>query len=181
MQTYFKPLPDSLLAQAKQIKLLALDVDGILSDGQLVFDANGIETKAFYVQDGLGIKLVQEAGVTVAIITGRCSNMVNQRAKSLNIAHVIQGREDKGAALAQLAKTLNINLRYCAYMGDDWQDISALNQVGLPISVPNAHAEVKKRVVWVTQQPGGHGAVREACDLILYAKGVYDDFLATFQ
>ena len=170
----------AILERARHIKVLALDVDGILSNGRLIFSNNGEETKAFDVRDGLGMKLVQDSGVKLVIITGRSSNIVKQRMDSLGVDLVIQGREDKGIALAQACDTLGVLPSDCAYMGDDWPDLGALSMAGLAITVPNAHHEVRRRVHLVTQASGGRGAVREVCDLILQAKGTYDDMLNRF-
>ncbi len=168
---------NSVQESAKQIRLLVLDVDGILSDGRLTFTNSGEELKAFDVQDGFGIKCIQDAGITVAVITGRSSHIVQNRMQSLGIAHIIQGREDKGVALRALCQELDIDLVDTAYMGDDWPDLTALALVGLALTAPNAHAEVRKRAHFVTQARGGQGAVREVCDLLLQAQGYYDDLL----
>ncbi|MEY2863714.1 MAG: hypothetical protein RLY58_1421 [Pseudomonadota bacterium] len=170
----------AILERARDIKVLALDVDGILSDGRLIFSNNGEETKAFDVRDGLGMKLVQESGVKLVIITGRNSNIVKQRMDSLGVDLVVQGREDKGIALAEACRTLGVQPSDCAYMGDDWPDLGALAMAGLAVTVPNAHHEVRRRVHLVTQASGGRGAVRELCDVILHAKGTYDELLARF-
>lgn len=166
-----------LSEKAKKIKLLALDVDGILSDGKLIYDANGIESKAFFVQDGVGIKAVQQFGIQVAIITGRTSPMVEKRATELGIDQVIQGRDDKLTALIEVCQRLDLTLEECAYMGDDLPDIRALKAVGFSASVPNAHDEVKISVDFLTEKAGGAGAVREVCDLLLQAQDHYADFI----
>lgn len=170
-----------LIKQASRIQLLALDVDGILSDGKIIYNAEGVETKAFFVQDGLGIKSLAQQGVLTAIITGRSSSMVTKRAEELAINYVIQGRDDKLAALSELADRLQIPLSACAYMGDDLPDLKALQSVGLAATVPNAHPEVIKHVHMVTTRAGGCGAVREVCDLILKGRGGYDAWLASYR
>lgn len=169
-----------IFSKAKNVQLLALDVDGILSDGKIIYDANGVETKSFYVQDGVGIKALQKFGVDVAIITGRNSPMVAKRAEELGIKHIIQGRDDKITALTELSEMLNISLEQCAYMGDDLPDIKALQMAGFSASVPNAHSEVIKYVDTVTTRYGGRGAVREVADIILKARGDYDGFIAQY-
>ncbi|MBS9779513.1 MAG: HAD hydrolase family protein [Moraxellaceae bacterium] len=171
---------EKVLDKATKIKLLALDVDGILSDGKIIYDANGIETKAFYVQDGVGIKALQNNAIQVAIITGRTSPMVAKRAEELGIKHIIQGRDDKGIALQELADSLNLQLAECAYMGDDLPDIKALQIAGLAVTVPNAHNEVKQRADFITKKSGGNGAVREVCDMILQEKGLYQAFIEKY-
>lgn len=173
-------LSNTQLSKAKKIRLLVLDVDGVLSDGRLIFDNNGLETKAFNVKDGLGIKLLASQGIATAIITGRSSHIVANRAASLGIEHVIQGREDKGRALQGLCDALGIDMTQCAYMGDDWPDLSALMQVGFSAAPKNAHPEVIKRVDFVSDLGGGMGAARQLCDALLMAQNLYDDALAGY-
>lgn len=170
----------SLLNKASQVKMLVLDVDGILSDGQIIYNDKTTETKNFDVQDGYGIQRLHDAGIKTAIITGRSSEIVAYRGKELKITHVIQGREDKLVALNELLADIGLTLQDCAYMGDDWSDIKALQSVGFAATVPNAHGEVIKRVDMVTTRHGGHGAVREVCDIILKATGHYDNLLAKY-
>lgn len=173
-----------LIKKAGQVKLLILDVDGILSNGQIIYDANGIETKAFSVQDGVGIKSLSRYGILTAIITGRSSPMVNKRATEVGVNYVVQGRDDKLIALNELLSTLdptlNITAADCAYMGDDLPDIKAMQTVGFAATVPNAHSEVINRSDMVTTRAGGYGAVREVCDLILKGHGHYQDFIAQY-
>jgi 3-deoxy-D-manno-octulosonate 8-phosphate phosphatase (KDO 8-P phosphatase) len=128
--------------KARAIRLLALDVDGVLTDGRLYFSEDGQELKTFDTQDGHGIKMLQNAGIQCAIITGRNTQLVARRAANLGIKHLLQGREDKGVALAALSKELNIPLDEMAYMGDDWPDIPAIKMAGLGVAVANAHKEV---------------------------------------
>lgn len=170
----------SLLNKAKNVKLLVMDVDGVLSDGQIIYDGNTVETKCFNVQDGFGIQRIHQAGIQTAIITGRTSEIVSHRAKELKITHVVQGREDKLVALKELLAKTGILLEECAYIGDDWPDIKALQSVGFAVAVANANAEVIKRVDMVTTRVGGQGAVRELCDLILKATGHYEAILASY-
>lgn len=170
----------TLLEKAKDLKALVLDVDGILSDGFLSFTNTGDEIKSFDIRDGLGMKLVQKAGMKVAIITGRSSNIVKNRMDSLGVDVVVQGREDKGVALKEVCRQLDIDPTDCVYMGDDWPDLPALGMAGMAVTVPNAHIEVRRRVDLVTQAYGGRGAVRELCDILLQAKNAYDDLLQHF-
>ncbi|MUG31984.1 KdsC family phosphatase [Psychrobacter sanguinis] len=169
-----------LIQAASKVKLLVLDVDGILSNGYIIYDGEEIETKCFNVKDGMGIKAVKWAGVKTAIITGRSSPMVNKRAKEMGIDYVIQGRDDKLEALNQLLLDLPISLEQCAYMGDDLPDIKALQSVGFSATVANAHAEVLSRVMMVTTRAGGEGAVREVCDLILKGHGKYEQYISQY-
>lgn len=171
---------ESLKTKIKDVRLLVLDVDGVLTDGKLYYGPNGSEIKAFSTLDGHGIKLLQRTGVEVAIITGRCSEQVSRRAEALGIRHVIQGREDKFTALKELLGQNPLPLEQVAMMGDDWPDLHAMLNVGLALTVPNAHVEVRQRAHWQSQSTGGFGAVREACDLILLAQGNYMSSLAQF-
>ncbi len=162
---------DTVLEKAARIRLLALDVDGVLTDGRLLFGNSGEEIKAFHILDGLGIKLLQRSGIEVAIITGRRSDLVARRAAELGLEHLVQGQEDKLQALEALCAGLGIGLEETAYMGDDLPDLAALHRAGLGISVPNGHPFVVRHADWCTERSGGSGAVREACDLILLAQG----------
>lgn len=166
-----------LLEQARHVEALVLDVDGILSDGFVTLTNSGDEIKSFDIRDGLGMKLVQKAGIKVIIITGRQSKIVEKRMSDLCVDLVFQGREDKGVALKEACKLMNINPEDCLYMGDDWPDLSAFAIAGMKVTVPNGHVEVRRRADLVTQAYGGRGAVREICDMLLMAKGVYRDLL----
>lgn len=161
------------------IRLLALDVDGILTDGRVWFDGDGEQLKPFHTQDGLGIKLVQSRGIAVALVTGRVSPMVDYRARQLGIAHVIQGRDDKLAAITELTGTLQLTLDQVAYMGDDLPDLSALLAVGVGRTVPGADPWVRERIE-ATRAAGGMGAVRELCNALLAAQGHQASVLAEF-
>ena len=167
--------------KALPIKLLALDVDGVLTDGRIYYGNNGEELKAFNIKDGLGIKLLQRAGVTVAIITGRESAIVTRRATELGISNVIQGREDKRQALEELCKRLGLSLDECAYMGDDLPDLGAINSVGLGMGVADAAGPVREAAHWCSSLCGGAGAVREACEFILQAKGKLAELEETYS
>jgi len=160
------------LALASKVRLLALDVDGVMTDGSVYFSAQGDELKAFSILDGQGIKSLLNNQVEVAIITGRSSPLTAKRAKDLGIQHILQGREDKKVALLEICNQLNIELDSVAYMGDDLPDLSAITCSGLGVSVPNGHHFVKSHAQYCTTLPGGKGAVREVCDLILEAKGL---------
>ena len=148
------------MSQFKNLQLLALDVDGVLSDGRLYYTDQGEEFKSFNIRDGLGIKLLQRAGITVAIITGRTSAMVTRRAAELGIAHLVQGREDKLEALLDLCGNLKIDLSNVAYMGDDLPDRKAIMAVGLGATVADAASDVAAIADWQSRLPGGQGAVR---------------------
>jgi 3-deoxy-D-manno-octulosonate 8-phosphate phosphatase (KDO 8-P phosphatase) len=162
----------ALRASARRLKLMAFDVDGILTDGRLWYGADGEQLKAFHTLDGHGLKMIAAAGIEVALITGRRSDMVLRRAGDLGIRHVIQGREDKAVALAALAAELGLEAGACGYAGDDLPDVPALELAALAFSVPNAHASAKAVADLITEAGGGEGAVREICDFILAARGV---------
>lgn len=172
-------MDSNLQARARQIKLLLLDVDGVLTDGKLYFTNSGEEFKAFCTLDGLGIKLLQASGVRVGIITGRNSQVVAQRARHLGVEFLVQGREDKWVALEEILKLEPLPLEQIAFMGDDWPDLPVMTRVGLALTVPNAHPSVSQRAHWCSQRVGGEGAVREACDLLMQAQGNFDRALAT--
>jgi 3-deoxy-D-manno-octulosonate 8-phosphate phosphatase (KDO 8-P phosphatase) len=171
-----------LRKRAKNITLAVFDVDGILTDGSLYFLPDGQEVKMFNTLDGLGFKLLQKAGVEIAIITGRQSPQVIQRAKALGVDHLFQGRDDKLTALNELLSNTEHSLETTAYIGDDLPDLSAINAVAFGASVPNGHPVVRSDADWITQRTGGYGAAREFCEVILEAKGalesVYQDFRA---
>lgn len=168
-------------ALAKNIRLLALDVDGVLSDGRVIYASDGSELKAFNIKDGLGIKLLQRAGITVAIITGRQSAVVGRRAAELGIAHLVEGREDKLTALNELREHLNLSLAECAYMGDDLPDLGAIGAAGLGLTVADAVAEVRAVADWCSSANGGAGAVREACEWLLQLRGEWPATIAEFN
>lgn len=169
-----------VIQKARDIRLLALDVDGVLTDGRLWFGNDNEELKAFDIKDGLGIKLLQRSGVAVAIITGRTSELVARRARELGIEHVIQGREDKLAALRSLCETLDLELRQVAYLGDDLPDLSAIRAAGLGAAVADSHWFVARHADHQTTRNGGAGAVRELCELILRARGQLDALLESY-
>ena len=162
------------LALAQDIRLLILDVDGVLTDGTLYFGETGEALKSFNIRDGHGIKMLMEGGVAVAIITGRRSRMVEERARNLGIPHLIQGAEDKAAALAKLVEASGIPPDACAAIGDDVLDLPVLRRVRFAATVPDAPEIVLKHAHYVTKVAGGRGAVRELCELILRSQDKLD-------
>jgi 3-deoxy-D-manno-octulosonate 8-phosphate phosphatase (KDO 8-P phosphatase) len=160
---------DALLHRAKRIRLLVLDVDGVLTDGRLFLSASGEELKVFHVRDGSGLVAVQRAGIAVAIISGRDSPAVSRRAGELGVRHVRQGVEDKAAALRALSRDLGVTPEEIACVGDDTPDLPMLRLAGLAVAVADAHPALRPEVHWITTAAGGHGAVREVCDLLLSA------------
>ena len=170
----------ALIEKAKKLKLLILDVDGVLTDGKLFFDNAGNEYKSFHARDGHGIKLLRQTGVEVAIISGRKSNSVALRMKNLGIAHVYQGHEDKRAAFNELMEKTGVTPEQTAHVGDDLLDLPIMIRVGLAIAVYDANFAVKQRADWCTTLPGGHGAVREVCDFIMQAQGHFDEVVNAY-
>lgn len=176
-ETSFHPFPPHLTADAallersSRIRLLVLDVDGVLTNGRLYYGNSGEELKGFHILDGLGIKLLHNAGLDTAIITGRRSELVQRRAAELGITDVVQGREDKHEALIELASRRQLSLTEVAYMGDDLPDLAAIRAAGLGLTVATAHHFVRTHADWCSQHGGGAGAVREACEWLLYARG----------
>jgi 3-deoxy-D-manno-octulosonate 8-phosphate phosphatase (KDO 8-P phosphatase) len=166
--------------RARPVRLAIFDVDGVLTDGGLHYSDSGEETKVFDVRDGHGMKMLEASGVALAIITGRKSQCVARRAENLGIDLLFQGVENKLAAFQDLAAKLALEPAQCAYMGDDWIDLPVLTRCGLALSVPEAPAAVRQRVHYVTGAGGGHGAVREACELIMQAQGTFEARLAAF-
>jgi 3-deoxy-D-manno-octulosonate 8-phosphate phosphatase (KDO 8-P phosphatase) len=159
-------------AALRRVRLLVLDVDGVLTDGRLFYGPKGESLKAFHVRDGFGIKQAASAGVTVAILSGRKSAAVASRARELGIRHVVQGASDKLVALRKLAKARGIPLEECACVGDDTPDAPILEAAGLGIAVADAHPDALAAANLVTTRTGGHGAVREVCDWLVAARKV---------
>ncbi len=174
VETIYGPLSTLVLEKAKQIRLLICDVDGVLSDGRIYMGNQGEELKTFHVHDGFGLKALRSAGIEVAIITGRRSQIVEQRMSALGISHVYQGQENKCIAFQQLCHDLNLREDQVAYIGDDVIDLPVMQQCGLSVAVANAHPAVKLKADYITTQRGGEGAVRELCDQILLAYGVLE-------
>lgn len=167
-------------ARAAKIKLMIFDVDGVLTDGSMHYGPDGECMKSFYVLDGLGIQILQRAGIATAIISARQSPIVARRAADLGIQHVYQGSHDKRHALEQLCERTSITPEACGFIGDDVIDLPILMRVGFAATVPGAHMEVPSRVHYVTQAAGGRGAVREICDFILRAQNKYEAALAPY-
>ncbi|GAB4390570.1 MAG: hypothetical protein Kow0025_23520 [Thermodesulfovibrionales bacterium] len=165
---------------AREVKLLILDVDGVLTDGSIILDGGGNELKRFHVRDGHGIKMLQRAGVQVAIITGRSSEAVRRRAEELGIEEVHQGSRMKTEAYEEMLARLGLRDEETAFVGDDVVDIPILRRAGLSIAVADATEEAKAAAMAVTEGRGGRGAVREVTDFLLKAKGLWDDAIARY-
>jgi 3-deoxy-D-manno-octulosonate 8-phosphate phosphatase (KDO 8-P phosphatase) len=172
---------DSLLQKCARIELLVLDVDGVLTDGRIVYTDQGAEIKAFHVRDGSGLKLWTTLGKHAGIVTGRRSPIVERRAKELGIASVIQGADDKLTALLQMSDRLGVSLQQVAVIGDDIVDVPMLRACGFAIAVADACAEAKEDADYITQTAGGRGAVREAIELILRGQGRWQEIVARYR
>jgi len=164
-------ITDELLNRAQQIRLAVFDVDGVLTDGRLHFLPDGSEIKVFNSQDGLGLQMLREAGITTAIISGRGGSALEKRAKSLGIAHLYQHCHNKLAALNELCQQHQLDLKQVAHLGDDLPDLPLIRRVGLGMVVANGNAFVRGQAHAVTVARGGEGAAREFCELILHAQG----------
>ena len=164
----------NLAGRARQIRLLILDVDGVLTDGGLQFDNRGEEYKTFNSLDGHGIRMLLDSAIEVAVITGRESKIVSQRMRGLGVKHIYQGCRDKLTAFEELLQVTGVQPGHAAYAGDDLPDLPILQRVGFAIAVNNAHAFVKQHCDWVTTLPGGTGAVREITDLILESQSLLE-------
>lgn len=166
-------ISDELRAAAARIRLLSFDVDGVLTDGRIIYSDDGRETKAFNVQDGSAIKMLAAEGIEIAILTGRDSPMVTRRAGELGVTHLVQGLDDKGPAFQALCERLGVPLEATAHVGDDLADLVLFELAGFAISVPNGHPAVKARADHLTETPGGAGVARELAELILRARGTW--------
>ena len=170
--------PAEVLARAAGIRLIGFDVDGTLTDGGLSFDSEGRESKRFHVQDGMGMVLLQHAGIETALVSARPSQVTANRARELRIAHVHLGERSKLACLQRIAAELAIDMEAVAFMGDDLPDLGALRGVGLALAPADAHACALQAAHWVTPRRAGNGAVRDVCDLLLQAQGKLAAILA---
>jgi 3-deoxy-D-manno-octulosonate 8-phosphate phosphatase (KDO 8-P phosphatase) len=173
--------PPAVLASARAVRLLILDVDGVLTDGRLYYGNGGEELKAFSTQDGAAIKMLAGTGVAVAIITGRQSALVQHRARELGISHLHQGAEDKAVALDALTRDTGIARAQMAHVGDDLPDLPLFNRVGMAFTVPGAHPEVIARAHYTTHAAPGAGAVREVCHLLMVAQDTWRLALQRFD
>lgn len=169
-----------ILERASRIKLVIFDVDGVLTDGSLFFGDDGQEYKAFNSRDGHGIKMLLRHDVEIGIITGRTSQVVEHRMQNLGITHIYQGQPDKLPAFHELTEKLGVTTNEVAYVGDDVVDLPVMRKVGFAIAVQDAHPMVLKHSHWQTASPGGRGAARDVCELIMEAKGVLESTLSSY-
>jgi len=167
--------------RARRIRLLLLDVDGVLTDGSFLMGPEGEEMKAFHVRDGHGIKLLRGEGIEVGIISGRRSRALEHRARDLGVSLVIQGVYDKVESGQEIMKRLGVKEEETCFVGDDIGDIPLLKKVGLPVAVGDAQEEVKESALYVTRSSGGRGAVREVCELILRCQGRWEEIMMRYK
>lgn len=172
---------NSLRDKASKVRLMAFDIDGVMTDGRLYFSPQGDEMKAFFSRDGLGVKMLQKTGIKIAIITGRDSPIVARRAENLGIELVFQGIKDKRAAMAGLLESEGLVFAQGGYMGDDVVDLGVMDACGFSATVPDCHGSVRRIADYVAQAPAGAGAVREVCELLLEAQGNWDKILADYR
>lgn len=175
-----KRLPAGVKKKAAKIRLMLLDVDGVLTDGGIIIDSRGGETKRFDVRDGQGIALLIRAGITVGFVSGRSSNLVRHRAKELGVRIVYQGVQDKADAYKEIKKKTGFRDEQIAYLGDDIADLPIMRRVGLAMTVRDSWPGLKPRVDYVTQARGGRGAVREVSELLLKAQNIWHELLRRY-
>ncbi|MCB1866370.1 MAG: 3-deoxy-manno-octulosonate-8-phosphatase KdsC [Chromatiales bacterium] len=169
-----------IIERARAIRMVIFDVDGVLTDGSLFLGDDGQEYKAFYSRDGHGMKMLQASGVSIGVITGRSSEVVRIRMQSLGVEHVYQGRLDKLPAYNELRERTGFADHEVAYVGDDVMDLPVMRVVGLAIAVGDAHPLVRTHAHWLAPSPGGRGAARDVCELIMEAQGTLDAALAHY-
>lgn len=173
-------VPQSIEVRLAAIRLLAMDVDGVLTDGSILFTGGGTESKQFHVADGLGIRLALEAGLVVVWISSRMSEAVAQRAAELKVSHLYQNVDNKSKALAELIGAYTLQTDNVAYIGDDLNDLPAYSLAGVKFAPANAVSEIKGIADFVTEKRGGEGAVREVCDVLLKAQGKWNDAVTRY-
>ncbi|MGL4722136.1 MAG: KdsC family phosphatase [Desulfovibrionaceae bacterium] len=176
----YSSLPDDIIKKIQCVRLLLLDIDGVMTDGNLYYDHRGRVTKAFHAQDGLGIKMLMQAGLGVAVITGADSPAVSARLRTLGITEHYKGQKNKIKALSEILESTSYKEEEIAYMGDDWIDIAVMKAVGLSIAVANAQPEVKERALLCTESQGGKGAIREVARCLLTFQDKLHSALRTF-
>ncbi|MBU2977689.1 3-deoxy-manno-octulosonate-8-phosphatase KdsC [Alteromonas sp. C1M14] len=172
--TFYGVISEERFEKLKSLKLLVCDIDGVFSDGRIYLGNDGEELKAFHTRDGYGIKALVNSGVDVAVITGRDSKIVQNRMTALNVKHIIQGQENKADAMAELCARLGLNPNQVAAIGDDMPDLGMYQYADTKIAVKDAHPAVTREANWITTKPGGFGAVREVCDIVMQALGTLD-------
>jgi 3-deoxy-D-manno-octulosonate 8-phosphate phosphatase (KDO 8-P phosphatase) len=161
-------------ARAARVRFMLFDIDGVFTDGQLLFGADGEQLKVFHVHDGHGLKLLRESGIAVGVLSGRSSEAARTRMRELGVAHAVYGAHDKLAALDALIAAAGASRETTGFMGDDWVDLAVMHAVGFAVSVPNAASRMLEHAHWVSRRSGGRGAVRDAAEFILDAQGRLD-------
>lgn len=171
---------DELKARFKKIKLLLLDVDGVLTDGRIIYDSRGRDSKFFDVHDGLGVFILHKSGIPAILITAKSSKTISPRAKDMHVTEVFADIFPKTAVLDRILNKYNVTLDEICFMGDDLVDLALMRKVGLPVAVANASAEIKEAALYITNRPGGRGAVREIAELILKSQDKWKDALGYY-
>jgi 3-deoxy-D-manno-octulosonate 8-phosphate phosphatase (KDO 8-P phosphatase) len=170
-----------LIEKMRKVRVLILDVDGVLTDGRIIISDDGQETKCFHVRDGHGLKMIKRAGIEVMFLTGRKSRVVEHRARELGVEKVYQGARDKLAIFIEILAAGGLSPEQAAFMGDDIVDLPVLRRAGFSVTVCDSHSEVLRAVDFVTQNPGGRGAVREVCEMILKAQGKWEQVMERYR
>lgn len=173
-------IEEELKARFKKIKLLLLDVDGVLTDGRIIYDSRGRDSKFFDVHDGLGVFVLHKSGIQTILITAKSSKTISPRAKDMRVAEVFADIFPKTAVLDKILKKYNVSLDEICFMGDDLVDLSLMRKVGLPVAVANASSEIKEAALYITNRSGGRGAVREIAELILKSQDKWKDVLGFY-
>lgn len=168
---------ENILNKAKKVKLLLLDVDGVLTDGRIIYDSGGRDSKFFDVHDGLGVSVLYKSGIKTVLITAKSSKTIYPRAKDMGVAEVFTDIFPKTAVVEKILKKYSVTLDEVCFVGDDLVDLSLMRKVGLPVAVANGAREIKEAASFITSRSGGRGAVREVAELILKSQGKWEDIL----
>ena len=171
----------SVIDKVKKVKILLLDVDGVLTDGRIIYDSSGKDLKSFDVHDGLGVYLLKKAGIPSILITAKSSEAINPRAKDMQVASVYAGISPKSALLPEILKKYKVSPEEVCFVGDDLVDLCLLKRVGFPVAVANASGDIKKAAVYITSKKGGRGAVREVAELLLKSQGKWKECLRLYD
>lgn len=172
---------ENILNKAKKIKLLLLDVDGVLTDGRIIYDSRGHDMKFFDVHDGLGVYLLKKAGIPTVLITAKSSRAIKPRARDMKVDAVYADVSPKTSVLDKILKKYGVNTEEVCFAGDDLVDLGLLKRVGFPIAVANANCEIKQAACYITVKPGGRGAVREIAELLLKSQGKWEDVMRSYD